>query len=204
VKPTTLRQFAPACIPYAALLLGLYGLRSAWAAVLFYYGGVIALVLPRRGEALRWFRGWDGRAAALLAGFGALGGALLYALWPALGLGPAVGDRVAAFGLAGPSWPVFLIYFALLNPVIEETLWRGRLRVDSSRLDPIDAAFAGYHILVMALFLPALWVGVAAAALILASWVWRRTTARLDGILVPYLSHAVADLTVAIALYLRV
>jgi hypothetical protein len=203
-KPATIRQLAPACIPYGAVLAGLYGFHNAWATVLLYYAGILAVVLPRRRAMAAAFRGWNRGAALALALFGVAGGALLYILWPWLDRSGAVASRVAAMGLEGTAWPVFLVYFALLNPWLEESLWRGHFAVTAPGLHPVDLLFAGYHALVVGLFLPWAWALAAAAACALASWLWRRAAVRHRGILVPVLSHLAVDVTAAVALFARV
>ncbi len=47
------------------------------------------------------------------------------------------------------SWPLFIAYFSLVNPFFEEYFWRGVLGSNSKKLYIGDAAYAGYHILIL-------------------------------------------------------
>ena len=64
---------APA-IPYAAVGIGMYGFSSAWAAVLLYQAGMLALILTRDSRVGSCFSGWDNRWAVAMITMGALAG----------------------------------------------------------------------------------------------------------------------------------
>ena len=59
-----------------------------------------------------------------------------------------------------------------------------------------DVAFAGYHVLVLCIFIKLPWVLVSFGVLWFASWSWRQLVARYSGLGVAIASHAAADLSV--------
>lgn len=192
-----------AAIPYAAVLVGLYGLRSAWAAVLLYHLGiVIALCVGGwREPLLRAASGWHHRIGGLLVAVTSLGGVVLYALWPYIDATPAgLAQRLGEFGLQGGwSWGAFAVYYSTVHPVLEELFWRGgRLERGPASLWR-DAAFAGYHVPVLWFFIDPFWIAVTFVILTAASWTWRISAHRLGGLGVPLLSHAAADISVVAA-----
>ena len=96
------RRIAPV-VPYLAVPIGLYVLNSAWAAILLYHAGILLVLLANsRG---RWlvFSGWN-RAACLLGSLVcALGGPLIYILWPVAHRADThMGQVLASLGLVSP------------------------------------------------------------------------------------------------------
>ncbi|MBN1670588.1 MAG: CPBP family intramembrane metalloprotease [Kiritimatiellae bacterium] len=188
--------------PYAAVLIGLYGLRSAWCSILLYHLGIVACLLAARErhmlrEALAGF------AALPLVALGAgclLAGPLVYVLWPVMELRHGgLAGWLAEYGLAGRSWPVFMVYFAFVHAWLEELFWRGFLRRPGAGVSALDMAFAGYHILVLRLVIRMPWPLVAFAVLAGAAWTWRRITGKYGGLAVPLITHVVADISVMLA-----
>jgi hypothetical protein len=176
-------------LPYAAIATGLGVFRSAWLAMALYHAGILAVMVVGSGGRIgSLLRGWSAVPAAFAVGFGASGAILLRILWP-----HAVRDGFAArlleIGLHGESFVAFAFYHALVNPWLEEWYWRGWL--GSAARGPVlrDAAFAGYHLIVLTRFLDWPWATACFVALTVAAWVWRRLAARCGGLLVPVLSH---------------
>lgn len=212
MSPTTPRLwilFPSIC--YVGLFVGLYVLDSVWAAILLYHAGIIAgLILMRSrglGTALR--SGWRGEVLWITCLVGAAGGGFVYELWPIVKLdGLVLRDALARLGLAGKAWWAFVAYFVTIHPVLEELFWREALvhRVSGGRDDPpgsglrrptwLDALFAGYHVLVLSLFLQPVWVVVSFVVLLTVGWLWRLAAVRWRGLGVPVLSHAVADASI--------
>ena len=188
-------------LPYAAVLLGIYALHRAWIAVLVYQAGMLAVIAadPRRFPLRRSAR--PGRVETAVVVLGALAGPALAIAWPWLGVRDSLTPRLAELGLTGAGWGWYLVDYSLLNPVLEELFWRGRPRSErASRAG--DLVFAGYHVLVLALFLPALWVFIAFAMLWVAARLWRLVTARTGNLATAVLSHAVAGVGVAWVLWI--
>jgi len=128
----------------------------------------------------------------ILFGLGA--GGLLYLLGPHAGLNETfVAPILNKLGLGQRSFQFFALYHALINPWLEEAFWRGHLGSNSRKIVAGDVFFAGYHLLVIILFLSWAWCAVAFGVLILAAWFWRQIATRNKGLLVPSISHLVAD-----------
>ena len=58
---------------------------------------------------------------------------------------------------------------------------------------PNDFLFAGYHLLVLVLFLEWIWILPALGVLLAAGWFWRQLRRRQGGLLLPVVSHMAAD-----------
>jgi membrane protease YdiL (CAAX protease family) len=198
--PRPLRLAAPA-LPYVAVLVGLYALSSAWAAIAIYHAGIVAIWLAagRAPSPRTLFAGLRARAAIPLVAAALAVGPILWLVWPRVALDPDLAAVLARFGLAGGSLAAFAIYSAIANPLLEELLWRGLLGDPAARPSPYDALFAGYHLLVLALVVAWPFALAAAVALALAAWIWRLATDRCGGLAAPWLSHLAADLAVIAA-----
>lgn len=193
-----------ALIPYLAMILGLHLGRSAWLSFALYHGGILLVMLrpEARHHMGRLLSGWDWRQGTAAIVFGLGGGLLTYALAPIAGLdGPRLAAEMARLGLQGPAWILFALYHALLNPWFEEVFWRGRLGDDRRGLVANDLLFAGYHILVLTLFLDWGWVLLSFLVLTAAGWLWRQMRRARRGLLLPVLSHLAADAGIMAAVY---
>jgi hypothetical protein len=200
-----LKSSAP-LVAYLTIAIGLFWLRSAWAALLGFHAGLLlVLTIEKFPEAFESF--FKGKDLLRLVGYVLLGagaGVTLYLAWPFMSISPDVATDLAAIGLAPDRWPVFIAYVVLVNPWIEEYFWRGYLGDPSRKLLPIDFLYAGYHLLV--LYGKITWVWMLVSLLILAAvaWSWRQVSRRTGGLLIPLLSHMAADLSILMAVYLTV
>ena len=191
-----------AAVPYAAVAVGLYAARSAWAAILLYHLGIVAaLSISGWREPLRMTAsGWRPGTAAAYAAVTALAGAALYLLWPHVDATPAgLEGRLLEFGLGGSSWVLFAAYYSTVHPFLEELIWRGNPGGDGKAPLWRDAAFAGYHVPVLWFFIDPAWIVAVFAVLTAASWVWRWTSRRFAGLGVALVSHAAADISIVVA-----
>lgn len=200
----TARCLSP-LIPYAAVAIGMYGLHSAWAALGLYHAGMLAAIIVwKRGDGDGKKRGirlsWTPLAAIVFA----LGGIALYILWPYLSPdGHPISARLAHYGVTGRAWTYLAAYFCIANSAIEELFWRWYLGTDSRRIVLNDLLFAGYHVLVLAVLVNPLWVAPVFVACAFAGWLWRMLRAAAGGLLVPILTHLVADVSIVIAVHFR-
>jgi membrane protease YdiL (CAAX protease family) len=192
-----------ALVPYMAVGLGLLAFHNAWAAILLYHGAIAAVViLSKRVVPFRQIIRGSGSALLIIsAAIGAMGGALIYLLWPLLSVPPDINSYMQSIGLTNTSWPYFIAYYVLVNPILEEYYWRGFL--GSSAKHPVinDFMFAGYHILVLAGKVGAWWLVLAFAVLGCGGWYWRQVSRISGGLLAATLSHMAGDITVILAIY---
>jgi hypothetical protein len=193
-----------AAIPYISVAVGLYVARSAWVAILLYHFGIVVAITATgwRNRLLRARTGWRAGATVVAVATTALGGVALYVLWPLVDATPPDGGlrrALSEFGLEGASWAAFALYYATIHPFLEELFWRTG---ESGAVDKPgwrDAAFAGYHALVLRFFVGPVWVVVIVVVLLLASWTWRVVDRRFGGLGVPLISHAAADASIVAA-----
>jgi hypothetical protein len=111
--------------------------------------------------------------------------------------------RVAALGLSGLTWPFFIAYFALVNPWLEEPYWRALFTSPSPYPALIDFLFAGYHLIILVLFVSPPWMFLAFIILTLASWFWRQVSRYTGSLLPAALSHLLADFSILMVLYFK-
>ena len=190
-------------LPYVAVFVGLYILNSAWAALLMYHIGIVLLVAYDR-RISSWKRlclgikPWPLCSAVV---FCLLSGPLIFGLWKFMALEAAVdpGVILARYGLNDSSWVCFMLYFVVVNPVLEELFWRDYLGADPSRFSLVDLAFAGYHVLVLCLFIKWPWVFLGFCILAITGCLWRRFSIEQQGLAVPWISHTAADASIMIA-----
>jgi hypothetical protein len=193
---------AVAVIPFAAVATGLFAAHSAWAAILLYHAGILAVLCTggRRRVFLKAFKGWCTAAGVAGAVTGAFAGIVIYVLWPYIETSNGgLRFMLSRFGLTGSSWIAFAVYYATVHPLLEEMQWRGNDLSRGPGSSWLDAAFAGYHVLVLQYFISPLWIAVSFLVLFLISWLWRTLAGRFDGLAVPLLSHTVADASIIIA-----
>jgi len=199
-------RYLAIALPYAAVLLGLYVFRNAWATILLYHVGMVALLRFGGQEGpLRGVRqGWSAPATAVIGIVFATCGLLLALLWGTISREHMnLRETLTSFHLSGLSWWVFAVYYVTVHPVLEEIYWRGYLPRAHRSPVVVDVAFAGYHVLVLCIFIKLPWVLVSFGVLLFAAWSWRQLAARYSGLGVAIASHAAADLSIiAVAEYL--
>ena len=188
-------------LPYLAVAIGVFWIHHAFLALLgFHLAIVLSLLLGKPSVPVSiLFKSNDIRWVILSILLCASSGIFLYFL------GPYVGDdlpgQVEAFGLTSSTWPVFITYFVLVNPWIEEYFWRGYLGSPTRQLYPSDFLYAGFHALVLMGKMPLGAILSSVLILTLAGWFWRQLARADDGLLVPVLGHMAADFTILMAVY---
>jgi hypothetical protein len=192
-----LRKALACGVPYVAVLIGVYVLASGWIAIGLYHLGILLFAFASRGDDVTRPH-MPAPAFLRIAAWGALaGGVALYWLWDAaarVALAPVLDD----LGLSGVSWWVFCAYFVTVHPVLEELHWRRYLASDARGPAWQDAAFAGYHAVVLFAFLRPPFVAISFIAIAAVGWGWRRL-ANGGGFRFVVMNHAVADASVVLA-----
>ena len=197
-------KLAGISIPYIAILFGLFVFKNALIAISIYYVGIIIFssITGGTGFIKSIFSGWDIRIAVFAVIMGGLSGVVVYTAWNMSALeGISLKAVFAEYGLKGTRICVFAGLAILVNPVIEEVFWRGLLGVKDRRISWLDAAFAGYHVPALLLVIKPLMAALAFIALCVAGWGLRFIRNKLDGLLVPYLVHLAADMSIVAAIY---
>lgn len=186
-----------AAIPYIAVIVGLYLLQSAWWSVCLYQAGMAAcIIVNRKRIRISVFSGWHWRVGVLTSLAFASAGIIRALLSPWISRSDVdFSSRLVSINLAPEHRLVFLIYFVAITPLLEEGFWRGFLGPNSRRPSWTDAAFAGYHLLVLRMFLQGAYLPVAFAVLFLTAWLWRALARTHNGLAIPIVTHIVADIS---------
>jgi uncharacterized protein len=104
-------------------------------------------------------------------------------------------------GLTSSTWPLFITYFVLVNPFLEEYFWRGYLGSPTRRLYASDFLYAGFHGLILLGKMQAGTVLYSLGVLVLAGWFWRQLARLNGGLLASVLGHMAADFTILVTVY---
>lgn len=199
-----MKWFTP-LLPYLAVAIGLFWIQNALATLLGFHLAILLAVLLARSQVpvsillkskdIRWVL-----MSILVCG---TSGISLYFLWSYFGVINDLPGQVERFGLTSSTWPLFIAYFVLVNPLLEEYFWRGYLGSPTRGLYPSEVLYAGFHALI-------LWNKVAVSSiiyslvvLVLAGWFWRQLARADEGLLASSLGHMAADFTILMSIYQR-
>ena len=178
-------------------------LRSAWGALIGFHLGLLPILLQKQTLTHRLLSPVSPRMLVPIALAGVLGGLGLWIIWPWTGIPSDFQSRVAALGLSGTIWLPFIVYFTLINPFLEEFYWRGVFGSDKRRPVPVDFLYAGYHTVILALFVGFGWNLLGFLILAATGWFWRQVSRHTDSLLPSVLSHMLADFAILLVLYLK-
>jgi len=189
---------------YLAVGIGLLVFHSAWGALLGFHAVIIVSLLITKPDipAKTLLTSTNSKWLFLNILLCGSSGVALYFLWEHFCFANDFPQQVEALGLNASSWPMFIAYFVLVNPPIEEYFWRGYLGNESKNLHTSDFLFAGYHILIVINKLPIFSIAYTLFVLIFAGWLWRQITREDGGLLAAVLGHMAADLTILVTVYI--
>jgi membrane protease YdiL (CAAX protease family) len=190
-------------LPYLAVAIGLFWIHHAfWALLSFHVAIVLSLLLGRSSVPLIiLFKSKDIRWVLLSILLCGSSGISLYLFWSYFGVIDDLPRQVEGFSLTGSTWPIFITYFVLVNPLIEEYFWRGYLGSPTRRLYSSDFLYAGFHALILVDKMQLGAVLYSLVVLTLAGWFWRQLARADGGLLAPVLGHMAADFTILMAVY---
>ena len=189
--------------PYLAILIGIFGFRSAWVAVGLYYCGAIFLISRRIGKRSLdlMCSGWSWKWVVVSIGFATaiFIGALI--LWDQVQrVDVSLGELFNRYGLWGNNGILFCVLAVLFNPAIEELFWRGCFESNPHRLAKEDLLFAGYHVLVLWMVARWYWVFLFFAGLAFFGWIMRYLKHSLRGLGIVCFFHTMADLAIIVSI----
>lgn len=190
-------------LPYLAVGIGLFYVEHAWLTLLgFHVAIVLALTLARPAVHVKiLFRSNDIRRVILSILLCGSSGISLYFLWPFFGISSDLPAYTEALGLTASTWPMFMTYFSLVNPLIEEYYWRGYLGSSTTGVYASDLLYAGFHALILWGKVQPASVLYSLTVLVFAGWFWRQLAYIDGGLLAPVLGHMAADFTILMAVY---
>ncbi|HLO29773.1 MAG TPA: CPBP family glutamic-type intramembrane protease [Anaerolineales bacterium] len=193
-------------LPYLAVGTGLFWFQNAWAALLgFHFAIILSLLLARSQFPLKvLFTSTELRWVFLSILLCGSSGVILYFFWPYFGVLHGLPEKTRSLGLNSSNWVAFIIYFALVNPFVEEYFWRGFLGSPTKGFYISDFLYAGFHAFIL---MGKVQTGSIISSLIVlafAGWFWRQIAREDQGLLASVLGHMAADFTILMAVYWRV
>jgi membrane protease YdiL (CAAX protease family) len=190
-------------LAYLAVGIGLFGVHHAFLALLgFHLAIVLSLILARSSVPLTiLFKSRRTRSVILNILLCGSSGISLYFFWSSLRIVSDLSAHVEALGLTQTTWPVFITYFVLVNPMVEEYFWRGYLGSPTRNVHASDFLYSGFHSLILLGKMPTGAILYSLVLLSLAGWFWRQVAREDGGLLAPVLGHMAADFTLLMAVY---
>lgn len=195
-------RIALAAVPSIITAAGMARFHNGWAIILAYHAAIVAgLAFFGKGR-LEPLSSWSwSRLATASCVASVLVFPGLVTLFPAALHGP-LPPLLSHMGLSGSAWALFVPYFAVVNPVLEELFWRGLLR-GAKRGMIFDALFAAYHLPVLACFMIFPFVCIAGAALFCAAWMWRILSNQSGSVAPAIVAHSIGDIAILSAICLH-
>jgi len=187
-----------------AVIAGVFVLRNAFAAVLFYHLILLIGILKLNGPSAFSLltSGFHRYIGPVMCLGGILPGLVIVYAWPMAARADInLPDILSTLNMGGPLLAVFSLYACLVNPVLEEAFWRGRFEKGSIRPNSVDALFAGYHVLAVAPVAKPVFAVLLFAALIFVAWLFRQLYRLTGGLLIPFLTHVIADIAILYAIW---
>ncbi|MGE4488455.1 MAG: hypothetical protein AB7E95_02800 [Kiritimatiellales bacterium] len=166
------------------------GLSNAWLAILVYHLQI--LFWSRHPFSGVFKKGW--RKPLMLASPTLFAGPIAYFLLPVI-TKVNCSTWLTGHHLTGIGFLLMISYFGIIHPILEQAHW-APLRKRTWLAHPL---FAGYHMLVLASLLPAVWLVACFIVLTAISVFWKHVTDRSQSLLVPVLSHILSDLGIILA-----
>lgn len=191
-------KFIAPLMAYIAVAIGSWWFHSAWGTLLGFHAILVgSLIITRPNIPVQsLFKSGHTKWIILSILLCGSSGLVLYLLWPRFGIADDLPAQLESIGLTSSTWPVFIAYFALVNPFVEEYFWRGYLGSRAENFSVHDAIYSGYHVLLLVGKAQVASIVFAFVMLTLAGWFWRQITRVDKGLLAAVLGHMAADLSI--------
>ena len=196
-----------AILPILAVLLGLYVFSNAFVAVMFYLILMLVVILINKNTInfKMIFSGWKWKEGITLTIVSGLSGIFLLFIWSYIQK-TGINSSLILENFNINSWTIifFGIYLIFVNPFVEEVFWRHILNTDSKFDYVFDVFFATYHLFVLAFFINIIGLILAFITLFSISVIWRELKSKYNGLLIPFISHTLADISIMLFAYLLI
>jgi len=192
-------------LPYLAVWAGIFLFKNAWFALIGFHGAILlALVFMHPNIPINiLFKSKHSQWILMNVLICSASGIGLYFLWSLFGIVPDLSAQLGSMGLnSSVSWFVFIAYFSLVNPFVEEYFWRAVLGNNSKNFYTGDVVYASYHALVLWGKMNSLLILFAVLTLSSAGWFWRQSSREDEGLLASVLGHMIADFSILMVVYL--
>jgi hypothetical protein len=199
----TRKKWLAPLLPYFAAWAGLFLFHSAWLALTGFHAAIVFTILILRPDVPVRILGRSRRPERIPASvlFCAASGIGLYLFWNIFGVAKDLPAQLERIGLNSSTWPLFIAYFSLVNPLLEEYFWRGMLGDPSKKPVIGDLVYAGYHVMILWDRAHPAFIAFAVIILVSAGWLWRQIAREDDGLLTPVLGHMAADLAILLTIF---
>lgn len=185
--------------PYIAVLVGMYLFQNAFLSLILYHIGMgTAIILfHKKIDFTTLFQVKNRVLASVLITMCGISGFAIYALWTTIQkTGSDTATILASFQLIGTTKIIFLIYFAVIHPLLEEIYWRFLLDAKARFISVQEILFALYHLLVVQFFVQPIYLIYTFVGLVGIARLWRYLKQDLTEHGTIIISHAVADFSI--------
>jgi membrane protease YdiL (CAAX protease family) len=194
--------------PYLAVIAGVFLLKNAFFAILFYHLVLLSVIIIIKKRLLirPFLKGFNFILGPLLCLGSILPGVVILTGWPiAHREGIELSAIFSTLNLGQGFYMAFAVYACLVNPFLEESFWRGCFDNRAVGPNTIDMLFAGYHALAVFPILKIPYVFLVFAAMFFVGWLFRTIYRLTGGLLIPLLMHIIADIAIlcAVGMILR-
>jgi hypothetical protein len=181
--------------PYLAVVIFWCIFKNAWLTIIVYHAQIVFW----SKKSLFRLRMPDRTSIIFAALPVVITGPLLYFILPFI-IHTELAVWLTNYHFSRVSFIMMIPYFGLLHPFLEQIHW-APLRERTPATHPM---FAGYHILVLYSLLTVPWLVVCFVILTTASLMWQKIMKKSNSLVVPVLSHVIADLGIIVAALLRI
>ena len=188
----TPKFFFKTLAPYLAVGLFWCFLRNAWLAILAYHLQALCWTRLQRAP---FSISWNPRLLFLISPT-LLAGPVAYFLLPHV-TEVNIAQWITHYNLTPLSLGLLIPYFGIIHPFIEQNHW-APLRQQSALA---HFAFAGYHVVVLHALFAWPWLLVIFILLSAVSFLWMKLEEQAETLLIPTLSHILADTGIVLAAY---
>ena len=202
--PRLMAPFIVCLCSMATVAIGLTHFRNAWLALLLYHAVLLVALTLRKNPTFDWNelrRGFSFSYVCVATTVFSL--ITIYLFQKLIALDPSgayIAKRFARVGLTPATFIPFVVYTIIINPILEETYWRGNYASTHRTAYLNDLCFGLFHLPIYAHYANLTVILGSIAGITLLGLFARMLAKRLDGLATPIIIHAMSDLAVLTAM----